>query len=476
MEDEMKPGFTDKLNEAITRNNSLLCVGLDPEAGKFPVDFLPDAPTVARVKAFCLDIIAQTADLVCCYKPNSAFFEQYGAAGWEALREVIAACHTAGVPVLLDAKRGDIGSTAQAYARAVFDVLDADAVTVSPYLGKDSIAPFLAYAGKAAFVLCFTSNPSAAEVQQYGAPPLFERIAVQAQAWGNAAQLGFVVGATQPEALATVRALAPDRWILAPGVGAQGGDLEAALVAGLDAQGSGMIVPVSRAVLYADDPRAAARLLRDQINQVRSDLTGLGKPVRSEKTGLILHLFQAGCVKFGEFTLASGKTSPIYVDVRRVISYPEVFRRVVAAYVNVVNNLVFDCIAAVPYAALPAATIVALQLGRPMIYPRKEVKAHGTGQAIEGVCKPGQTAVAIEDVITSGGSIVTAIQTLQDAGLKVQDVVVLVDREQGGGAMLAEKGLHLHAVLTISQILDTLRDEKCISDTMYEEVKRYLAA
>ena len=476
----MTKSFVDKLTDAITRNNSLLCVGLDPEVGKFPADFLPDAPTVARVKAFCLDIIAQTADLVCCYKPNSAFFEQYGAEGWNALREVIAACHDADVPVLLDAKRGDIGSTAKAYARAVFDELDADAVTVSPYLGQDSIVPFLAYPGKAVFALCFTSNPSAAEVQQHGMPPLFEHIAMQAQAWGDATQLGFVVGATQPEALATVRALAPGavdcpRWILAPGVGAQGGDLEAALSAGLDAQGSGVIVPVSRTVLYAEDPRAAAETLRDNINQVRSDLTGFRKPVRSSKTALILELYEVGCVKFGEFTLASGITSPIYVDLRRVISYPEVFRRVVTAYIDVVNNLTFDHIAAVPYAALPAAAAVALQLGRPMLYPRKEAKAHGTGQAVEGAFEPGQTAVAIEDVVTSGGSIVTAIQTMQDAGLKVQDVVVLVDREQGGDTALAEKGLRLHAVLTISQILDTLRAEKCISDTMYAEVKRYLA-
>ena len=469
----MKSTFTDKLNEAITRNTSLLCVGLDPDASKFPADFLPDAPTVERVKAFCLDIIAQTTGLVCCYKPNSAFFEQYGAAGWDALREIITACHAADVPVLLDAKRGDIGSTAKAYARAVFDELNADAVTVSPYLGQDSITPFLAYEGKTVFILCYTSNPSAAEVQQHGAPPLFERIAVQAQAWGDTAQLGFVVGATQPEALAIVRALAPDRWILAPGVGAQGGDLEAALSAGLDAQGRGMIVPVSRAVLYANDPRATAQELRNNINCHRErDPKGLAKPLGS----LIIQLYQAGCIKFGEFTLASGKISPIYIDLRRAISFPELFRRVVTAYVNVVRDLIFDHIAAVPYAALPTAAAVALHLGRPMIYPRKEIKAHGTGQAIEGAFEPGQTAVAIEDVITSGGSIVTAVQTLQEAGLKIEDVVVLVDREQGGSAALAEKGLRLHAVLTIGQILDTLRDEKRITEAMYETVKRYLAA
>jgi len=480
MEVKMSKSFVDKLTDAITRNNSLLCVGLDPEAEKFPADFLPGTPTVKRVKAFCLDIIAQTADLVCCYKPNSAFFEQYGAEGWDALREVIAACHAADVPVLLDAKRGDIGSTAKAYARAVFEVLDADAVTVSPYLGQDSIAQFLAYPGKAVFALCFTSNPSAAEVQQHGAPPLFERIAVQAQAWGDATQLGFVVGATQPEALSTVRALAPDRWILAPGIGAQGGDVEAALSAGLDAQGSGVIVPVSRAVLYAGNPRAAAQELRDAINQQRANIlngsNGFERMTEKKSVELILSLYEAGCVKFGEVTLASGKTSPIYVDLRRVISYPDVFRRVVAAYADVVRELTFDHVAAVPYGALPTAAGVALHLGQSMIYPRKEVKAHGTGQAIEGAFEPGQTAVAIEDVISTGSSIVTAIQTMQDAGLKIEDVVVLVDRNMGGQAVLAEQGVRLHAILTIDQILETLWAKKCISDTIYEAVKRYLAA
>ncbi len=469
----MTASFVDQLTAAVARNQSLLCIGLDPEVGKLPVDFLPGSPAPERIKAFCLNLIEQTHDLVCCYKPNIAFFEQYGPEGLAALREVVAACHAAGAPVLLDAKRGDIGNTAKAYAQAVFESLDVDAVTASPYLGQDSIAPFLDYAGKAVFVLCFTSNPSAASIQRHGIPPLFEKIAIQAQTWGSAAQIGFVVGATQPEALADVRALAPDSWILAPGVGAQGGDLAAALKAGLDARGSGLIVPVSRAVLYAADPRAAANELRAQINQARQALADAALPDR--KTLLIRGLFEAGCVKFGKFTLASGKTSPIYVDLRRVISFPDLFQRVSAAYTVIVRELAFDRIAPVPYAAMPAATAVALTLGRPMIYPRKEVKAHGTGQSIEGAYEPGQVAVAIEDVVTSGGSLLGSIEMMRNGGLKVNDVVVLVDREQGGGAALAAANCRLHAVLTISQILETLRDEGCITEAIFDEVRLYLA-
>ncbi|HNT77247.1 MAG TPA: orotidine-5'-phosphate decarboxylase [Anaerolineae bacterium] len=479
----MSTEFVSQLSEAIARNDSLLCVGLDPDARRFPADFLPDATPAARVKAFCLSIIEQTRDLVCCYKPNNAFFEQYGPEGWAALADVIAACHTAGVPVLLDAKRGDIGNTATAYARAVFEGLGADAVTVSPYLGQDSVVPFLAYPGKAIFLLCHTSNPAAGEVQHHGFPPLFEHIAARAQTWGDAAQVGFVVGATQPEALASVRALAPDRWLLAPGVGAQGGDLAVALEAGLDAQGRGMIVPVSREVLYAADPRAAASELRDRISHQREAiLNGLNGLERIEKKSvssvksveLILKLYEAGCVKFGNFTLASGKQSPIYVDLRRVMSFPALFRQAAAAYAAIVRNLAFDCVAAVPYAALPVASAVALTLDRPLIYPRKEAKAHGTGQKVEGAFAPGQVVVAIEDVITTGGSILTALETLQDVGLTVRDVVVLVDREQGGGAALAEKGYRLHTVLTIHQILDTLHAEKRIDGETLARVKAYL--
>jgi enolase len=162
------PGFFSKLNRAIQANQSLLCLGLDPEVARFPADFLPGRPTEERLGRWCQDLIEQTRDDICCVKPNIAFFEQYGPEGLKVLQQVIASVPE-NIPVLLDAKRGDIGSTAAAYARAIFDVYHADAVTISPYLGKDAIDPFLAFPGKAVFVLCQTSNPSAGEVQNHGA-------------------------------------------------------------------------------------------------------------------------------------------------------------------------------------------------------------------------------------------------------------------------------------------------------------------
>ncbi len=229
-----------------------------------------------------------------------------------------------------------------------------------------------------------------------------------------------------------------------------------------------MIVPVSRGVLSAQDPRAAAQGLRAAINLHRR-----GGVAQAD---LVAALFEAGCVQFGEFVLASGQSSPVYIDLRRIVSYPDLFERVVAAYAEVVAPLAFDMLAAVPYAALPAAAALALRLKRPLVYPRKEVKGHGTGQAIEGTFAPGQTAVAIEDVVTSGGSLLQAIASMEAAGLGVRDVVVLVDREQGGRERLAEAGRHLHAVLTLAGILELLRGIGKIDSATYRRVKAYLEA
>ena len=469
----MAASFTDRLEAAVASNNSLLCIGLDPEPallGNHPA-------TEDGILGWSKAIIEQTSDLVCCYKPNFAFYEQFGLAGLSALsrlRDVI----PANIPLLLDAKRGDIGSTAAAYARAAFEVWRADAVTVSPYLGLDGVAPFIAHPGKAVFVLAYTSNPSAGEIQEHGIEPLFMHVVRQAVTWGDATQVGLVVGATRPEAIGRVRSAAPDRWILAPGVGAQGGDLVAMLAAGLDTRGSGVIVPVSRAVLKADDPRAAAARLRDDIQAARTSRT---VSVTDARAALALALHDAGCIRFGEFTLASGKQSPIYVDLRRTISHPEAFRLVVAAYADALRQVEAgpnppDLLAGVPYAALPAAGALAASSGKPLIYTRKEAKDHGTGQNVEGRYEPGQSALLIEDVITSGGSILIAAETLAKAGLRVAGALVLVDRGQGGRDALAERGYPLYTVTTLPDILDALLAAGRIPAETYDAVNRYLGA
>ena len=461
--------FFSKLTAAIRTNDSLLCVGLDPQQELLPVGENIEESLVDWGKR----IIAQTSDLVCCYKPNFAFYEQFGLAGLRALQRTLVVIPDS-LPVLMDVKRGDIGSTASALADAAYEQWGADAVTLSPYLGEDGIKPFLKSDGKAVFILCYTSNPSAAQIQQHGVPPLFEHIARTAQDWGNPEQIGLVVGATQPDALSVVRNICPQTWILAPGVGAQGADLGLALHAGLKADGSGLIIPVSRGIIAASDPRKAAMHLRELIR--REQAKGRSEPSEgsSRTTDLIAELFKAGCIKFGNFILASGKQSPIYIDLRRVISFPALFRKVTQAYAEIVQGLSFDHIASVPYAALPAGSVVAWQLGVSMIYPRKEVKQHGTGQVIEGSFAAGQMAVMIEDVITTGGSIVTAAEVLRQAGIIVKDVVVLVDREQGGGLKMDEIGLALHSVLKFSEIVSVLKQKALIDAETYKIVMNYI--
>ncbi len=260
--------FTRILREAARRNQSWLCVGLDPDPERIPhhLGTGPDA-----IVAFCAAIIEATADLVCCFKPNIAFFEALGADGQAALRRLMAAPRPA--PFILDAKRGDIGSTAAAYARAIFDDLGADAVTLSPYLGGDSLEPFLRYGDRGCFVLCKTSNPGGADLQDLdvGGQPLYMYVARQAATrWNSRQNVGLVVGATQPQALADVRAACPDLPLLIPGVGAQGGDLEQAVRAAADARGDLAIINASRSILYASPGPDFAEAARAEALRLRA--------------------------------------------------------------------------------------------------------------------------------------------------------------------------------------------------------------
>jgi orotidine 5'-phosphate decarboxylase subfamily 2 len=237
--------FQEKLNKASQKNNSLLCVGLDVDLSKAPKKY-------DSIFSFNKSIIDATQDLVCAYKPNIAFYEQYGSAGIEALIETIAYIHKFDIPVILDAKRGDIGNSSAAYAKAIFEVYKADAVTVNPYMGSDSIQPFMDYKGKGIFVLCLTSNRGAQDFQ----PPIFKSVAKKFRDYG------LVVGATKPEELREVRQIAPHSLLLIPGIGAQGGDLASIVKIG----GKDIIINASRSIIYADDPRKAAEALRDKIN------------------------------------------------------------------------------------------------------------------------------------------------------------------------------------------------------------------
>ncbi len=451
--------------------SSLLCVGLDPHPSDLP------APTAEAARDFCLRLVKATASYAAAFKPNAAFFEVFGPAGWAALKEVIDAVHAQSarrgskIPVILDAKRGDIASTAEAYARAAFESLGADAITLNPYLGRDSIEPFLAYKEKGVFLLCKTSNPGAADLQDLnlakalepsqGLMPLYEHIAYLAQQWNTGDNIGLVVGATQPEALARVRSAAPDLWFLVPGVGAQGGDLETALRSGLRADGKGILINVSRSISRAENPGKAAAEFRDEMANIQYQMSR-EKRTESSKTvsqpsslsTLANGLLEAGCIKFGEFTLKSGLKSPIYIDLRQIITYPKLLKQVGAAYLPLLEKLTFDRIAGLPYAAIPIATAISLAGAYPMIYPRKEAKDYGTKAEIEGEYHLGETVVVIDDLATTGGSKFEAIEKLTAAGLKVKDVVVLVDRQSGAKEALEGAGFHLHAVLTITQLLD----------------------
>ena len=272
--------FLERLSARWSGHHTLLCVGLDPDPARMPRHLAgrPDA-----MFEFCRDIVDATGDLVCAFKPQAAYFAAHRAE--EQLEALMAHIreHHPEVPVILDAKVGDIGPTAEQYAREVFERYRADAVTLSPLMGLDSIEPFLQRREHGAFLLCRTSNPGGAQLQMLdvGGERLYERIAhLAATDWNVNGQLGLVVGATYPAELARVRAIATHLPLLVPGIGAQGGDIDAALRAGLDADGAGLVINSSRAILYAgsgesfaQQARQAATETRDRIEAVRRALS-----------------------------------------------------------------------------------------------------------------------------------------------------------------------------------------------------------
>jgi orotidine-5'-phosphate decarboxylase len=266
--------FLEKLATAVKKNRSLVCVGLDPDPALMP----------AKISVFEFNkaIIDATSDLVCAYKPNFAFYEAMGQDGLDALKRTVDYIPD-DILTIGDAKRGDIGNTAKAYAHSIFDNYGFDAATVSPYLGFDSLEPFIKYADRGIFVLCRTSNPGAVDFQSLscetnnGRSPLFEAVAEKVNQWNTHGNLGLVVGATYPEELKILREKYPDMPMLIPGVGAQGGELEKVVNYGIDATQNKTIINSSRQIIYASEgkdfaeaARRAAKDLRDKINTILS--------------------------------------------------------------------------------------------------------------------------------------------------------------------------------------------------------------
>ena len=272
--------FFSFLERRVDDSSSLLCVGLDPH--------IPDLkePTAASALDFCLTLVKQTAPYAAAFKPNAAFFEVFGAEGWTALKHVIEAISEESsrlgsrIPIILDAKRGDIASTADAYAKSAFETLGADCITLNPYLGKDSIEPFIKDHEKGVFLLCKTSNAGSMDLQNLlvmpmGSDmpmPLYIYVAKLAAQWNEKNNVGVVVGATHPQIMEMIRAAVPDLWFLAPGVGAQGGELEVTLKSGLRADGKGLLIPISRAISRAENPGRAAADLRDEIIRIKREI------------------------------------------------------------------------------------------------------------------------------------------------------------------------------------------------------------
>ncbi|MBM3173605.1 MAG: orotidine-5'-phosphate decarboxylase [Chloroflexi bacterium] len=260
--------FVDKLLAASRKNKSLLCIGLDPDPQLMPKVSLID---------FNKAIIDATADMVCAYKPNLAFYEALGIDVFKALHKTVEHVPSH-IPIIGDGKRGDIGNTAKAYAQALFEVFDFDAATVNPYLGFDSIEPFIVYVDKGVFLLCRTSNRGATDFQSIADAdgiPLYESVARKAEEWNVKGNIGLVVGATYPEELKQVRKLCPEMPLLIPGIGAQSGDLAAAVGYGVNCKGEKAIIAVSRQILYAsqgkdfaEGARRIAQELRDKINDL----------------------------------------------------------------------------------------------------------------------------------------------------------------------------------------------------------------
>ena len=475
--------FTEKLERAIATNNSLLVVGLDPNPEMMPKDYLQgDRELIQSIEAWLLWVIESSCDRVCGYKPTLGFYEALGIPGLQLLTKVLQAIPDS-IPVILDAKHSDL-NTSTVFAKAIFEQWQVDAVTLTPYAGQDHAAPFLVYSDRAVFILAHTSNPKAETLQRYPnlESPFYLQVVKEAQTWATPEQLYLEVGTTNLDILTKIRAIAPERTILLRSLWSKKNNLESLINIGLNNVGQGLLIPIPQDFLAKDNLKTEVDNLNQKLNTYRRAKTEqatscdiwtpdvcllTSHPYQS----LILELFDIGCLLFGEYVQASGATFSYYIDLRKIISNPHIFNQVLDAYGDIVQQLEFDRIAGIPYGALPTATGLALNLQRPMIFPRKEVKAHGTRRLIEGNFQPGEKVVVIDDILISGKSVMEGAEKLKSAGLKIDDIVVFIDHEGGVKQRLKDNGYNAYSVLSISEITDTLFEAGRISQAQYDSFK-----
>ena len=510
-------GFFVQLTDAIAQRQSLLVAGLDPNPEMLQSwafrRGMAGRSFLSQARHWIKAVIEATAPHVCAYKPSLGFYQALGPVGLELLREVreLVPLDT---PLIVDTKHGDLNSSS-ALAHYLFRELGADAVTLSPLPGQDIAAPFLLYPDKAVVVTCHSSNPASRVVQHHpdDDDPLFLRIVRECQLWGTPEQLLLEVGTSDPAILARVRHQAPERFLILRSLWAEEDRLDTLLDAGLSPSADGLLLPLPQNLLVEDDMAEQADRLRRRIearrqqwlaNRAEADgascslwlpdaaaadpiartaaadsgaaraaadqadpagsaaatAWGAAEAEAEELRSLIIDLFDIGCLLFGEYAQASGAVFNYYIDLRQIISDPNLFHRVLHAYSGQLEGLVFDRIAGIPYGALPTATGLSLQLHRPLIYPRKEVKAHGARRLIEGDFEEGEQVVVIDDILISGGSVLEGIAKLTGSGLMVRDVVVFIDHggsnDRSARQRLEAAGYRCHAVLDIARITSVL--------------------
>ena len=484
-------GFFVQLTEAIAERQSLLMTGLDPNPEMLQSwaqrRGMANRSFLSQARHWIKAVVEETSPHVCAIKASLGFYQALGPLGLELLLEVRDLVPR-DLPLIIDAKHGDLNSST-ALAHYLFKDLAVDAVTLSPLAGQDIAAPFLLYADKAVVITCRSSNPAAKRIQYHPseADPLFLQIVRECQLWGTPDQLLLEVGTSDPAVLGQVRQAAPERVLMLRSIWSEEERLDGLLNAGLNPAADGLLLPLPQNLLVEDDLGEQAAGLKAMINRRRqrwleqrpqppaescalwlpdgaSSGTGAASAERfagdDPLASLIIDLFDIGCLLFGDYVQASGAIFNYYIDLRQIISDPNLFHRVLHAYSGLLEQLQFDRIAGIPYGSLPTATGLSLQLHKPLIYPRKEVKAHGARRLIEGDFNEGDTVVVVDDILITGGSVLEGIAKLESSGLVVHDVVVFIDhggeRDRHARERLAAAGYTTHAVLDIARITRVL--------------------